>query len=235
MFGMKRNKDVAKAIFREESSGHNNKAASDVLDDGILTQDDPGVNMHSDRDPDAVKVNQILQKQNAELRETVGYLKELVRLQGKVTDGTVYTRGSVEAAARKLIRGVNAKGNVRQRGLAELRRVFLLPQKDADGFPQGLVADGGGVKVHGGKGKLHDGACAEGTDQGADAHTEQGDGWIQTGQRGDKDRGAKHCEDMLDAQGDGSAGFISAPEQGFQFHSESSLILVVHLNYNTFI
>ena len=44
----------------------------------------------SDRDPDAVKVNQILQKQNAELRETVGYLKELVRLQGKVTDGTVY-------------------------------------------------------------------------------------------------------------------------------------------------
>ena len=87
---MKRNKDVAKAIFREESSGHNNKAASDVLDDGILTQDDPGVNMHSDRDPDAVKVNQILQKQNAELRETVGYLKELVKLQGKVTDGTVY-------------------------------------------------------------------------------------------------------------------------------------------------
>ena len=46
--------------------------------------------MHSDRDPDAVKVNQILQKQNAELRETVGYLKELVKLQGKVTDGTMY-------------------------------------------------------------------------------------------------------------------------------------------------
>ena len=44
----------------------------------------------SDRDPDAVKVNHLLQKQNAELRETVGYLKELVRLQGKVTDGTVY-------------------------------------------------------------------------------------------------------------------------------------------------
>ena len=44
----------------------------------------------SDRDPVAVKVNQLLQKQNAELRETVGYLKELVKLQGKVTDGTVY-------------------------------------------------------------------------------------------------------------------------------------------------
>ena len=68
----------------------------------------------SDRDPDAVKVNQILQKQNAELRETVGYLKELVKLQGKVTDGTVYTRGSVEAAARKLIQGANANGDVVQ-------------------------------------------------------------------------------------------------------------------------
>ena len=55
-----------------------------------------------------------MQKQNAELRETVGYLKELVKLQGKVTDGTVYTRGSVEAAARKLIRGANAKGDVVQ-------------------------------------------------------------------------------------------------------------------------
>ena len=68
----------------------------------------------SDRDPDAVKVNQLLQKQNAELRDTVGYLKELVRLQGKVTDGTVYTRGSVEAAARRLMKGADAKGDVAQ-------------------------------------------------------------------------------------------------------------------------
>ena len=83
--------------------------------------------LKSDRDPDAGKVNGLLQKQNAELLGTVGSLDELVKLQGKVTDGTVYTRGSVEAAARKLIRGVNAKGDVRQRGLAELRRVFLLP------------------------------------------------------------------------------------------------------------
>ena len=81
---------------------------------GSVPQADSGVKMHSDRDPDAVKVNQLLQKQNAELRETVGYLKELVKLQGKVTDGTVYTRGSVEAAARKLIRGANANGDVVQ-------------------------------------------------------------------------------------------------------------------------
>ena len=73
----------------------------------------------SDCDPDAVKVNQLLQKQNAELRDTVDYLKELVRLQGKVTDGTVYTRGSVEAAARRLMKGADAKGDV-----AQLQRIL---------------------------------------------------------------------------------------------------------------
>ena len=46
--------------------------------------------LKSGHDPDAGKVNQILQKQNAELLGTVGSLKELVKLQGKVTDGTVY-------------------------------------------------------------------------------------------------------------------------------------------------
>ena len=87
------------------------KSATDNI--GTFDGQNPDIR-YSDRDPDAVKVNQILQKQNAELRETVGYLKELVKLQGKVTDGTVYTRGSVEAAARKLIRGANAKGDVVQ-------------------------------------------------------------------------------------------------------------------------
>ena len=53
MLGIKKNKDIAKAIFREEASGRNNKAASDVLDDGILTQNALGVKIHSDRDPDS--------------------------------------------------------------------------------------------------------------------------------------------------------------------------------------
>ena len=61
----------------------------------------------------------ILQKQNAELKDTVDYLKELVRLQGKVTDGTVYTWGSVEAAARRLMNGAGAKGDV-----VELRKIL---------------------------------------------------------------------------------------------------------------
>ncbi|MCI7639161.1 MAG: hypothetical protein MSS60_04965 [Clostridiales bacterium] len=73
----------------------------------------------SDRDPDAGKMNRILQNQNAELRDTVDYLKELVKLQGKVTDGTVYTWGSVEAAARRLMNGAGAKGDV-----VELRKIL---------------------------------------------------------------------------------------------------------------
>lgn len=75
--------------------------------------------LYSDRDPDAGKMNRILQKQNAELRDTVDYLKELVKLQGKVTDGTVYTWGSVEAAARRLMNGAGAKGDV-----VELRKIL---------------------------------------------------------------------------------------------------------------
>lgn len=73
----------------------------------------------SDRDPDVGKMNQILQKQNAELKDTVEYLRELVKLQGKVTDGTVYTWGSVEAAARRLMNGAGAKGDV-----VELRKIL---------------------------------------------------------------------------------------------------------------
>lgn len=69
---MKRNKDVAKAIFREEASGRNNKATSDVLDDGILTQKDSGVKMHSDRDPDAGKMNRILQRKRRRAGGTPG-------------------------------------------------------------------------------------------------------------------------------------------------------------------
>lgn len=86
--------------------------------DNTTPTTDPDIR-YSDRDPDAGKMNRILQKQNAELKDTVEYLKELVRLQGKVTDGTVYTWGSVEAAARRLMNGAGAKGDV-----VELRKIL---------------------------------------------------------------------------------------------------------------
>lgn len=68
----------------------------------------------SDRDPEAVKRNQILERQNEDLKDTVQYLKELVRLQGKVTDGTVYSRNSVEWAGKQMMKEANAKGDIRE-------------------------------------------------------------------------------------------------------------------------
>lgn len=68
----------------------------------------------SDRDPEAVKRNQILEKQNEDLKDTVQYLKELVKLQGKVTDGTVYSRNSVEWAGKQMMKEAGAKGDIRE-------------------------------------------------------------------------------------------------------------------------
>lgn len=70
--------------------------------------------LYSDRDPEAVKRNQILERQNEDLKDTVQYLKELVRLQGKVTDGTVYSRNSVEWAGKQMMKEANAKGDIQE-------------------------------------------------------------------------------------------------------------------------
>lgn len=70
--------------------------------------------LYSDRDPEAVKRYQILERQNEDLKDTVQYLKELVRLQGKVTDGTVYSRNSVEWAGKQMMKEANAKGDIRE-------------------------------------------------------------------------------------------------------------------------
>ena len=55
-------------------------------------------------------VTQALEKENAKLREDVGELKELVKLQRQVTNGTKFTKTSVEAAARYLKQNAGAKG-----------------------------------------------------------------------------------------------------------------------------
>lgn len=68
--------------------------------------------LYSDRDQNVQEANRILQKQNDELKGLVSELREIVRLQGRTTNGTVYTRGSIEAAGRKLMRMAGAKGDV---------------------------------------------------------------------------------------------------------------------------
>ena len=56
------------------------------------------------------KVIKSLEKDNAALREDVNDLKELVKVQGKVTHGEVFTKTSVEAVANKLARDFGMKG-----------------------------------------------------------------------------------------------------------------------------
>ena len=73
------------------------------------------VNKFSDRDPELAaqreKVNQVLEKENAKLKEDNQYLKELVKLQRKVTHGTKFTKSSVQIVASRLMRYASAKGN----------------------------------------------------------------------------------------------------------------------------
>ena len=71
---------------------------------------DPDIR-HSERDPELQKVNRVLEKENAELKHDVAYLKELVKLQKQVTGGTKFTKSSVEAAAGQLIKFADAKGS----------------------------------------------------------------------------------------------------------------------------
>lgn len=65
----------------------------------------------SERDPELEKVNRVLEKENAELKEDVGHLKELLKLQKQVTGGTKFTKTSVEAAAGQLMKYAGSKGD----------------------------------------------------------------------------------------------------------------------------
>ena len=63
----------------------------------------------SDRDAGAEKVAAALERQNAKLKADVADLRELVRLQGKLTHGTEFTKSSIEAAMRSLTKTAMAK------------------------------------------------------------------------------------------------------------------------------
>ena len=69
----------------------------------------------SDRDPELAaqreKINKVLETENEKLKEDNQYLKELVRLQRKVTHGTKFTKSSVDMVAGRLMKYAHAKGN----------------------------------------------------------------------------------------------------------------------------
>lgn len=58
--------------------------------------------LRSDRDPTAAATAQALEKQNAKLREDVKELRELVRMQSKLTHGQEFRKSSIDAAVKSL-------------------------------------------------------------------------------------------------------------------------------------
>ena len=71
--------------------------------------------LFQDRDLDLLeqkqKVITVLAKETDKLKEDNQYLKELVKLQRKVTHGTLFTKSSVEIAAGRLLKSADARGN----------------------------------------------------------------------------------------------------------------------------
>ena len=72
-----------------------------------------------------------MERENGKLREDVSRLRELLKLQGKVTGGTVMKPSSVEAAARWLNKYAGARADVKDlsRMLTEFYR-FIATDKD---------------------------------------------------------------------------------------------------------
>ena len=68
----------------------------------------------SERDPNYQKAMEKLEEQNQELRADVEHLKEMLKLQGTLTHGTMFTPTSVEAAARLLKKSADANCNTKE-------------------------------------------------------------------------------------------------------------------------
>ena len=89
-------------------------SSEQVKDVGNKTPTDDPDFRYSERDPELEKVNKVLEKENAQLKHDVAYLKELLKLQKQVTGGTKFTKTSVEAAARQLMKYSDAKGDTKE-------------------------------------------------------------------------------------------------------------------------
>lgn len=88
-------------------------SSTDITSNNSLSQISENVNnKFSEKIGKAEYENVIksLEKDNVALREDINDLKELVKVQGKVTHGEVFTKTSVEAVAKKLARDFGMKG-----------------------------------------------------------------------------------------------------------------------------
>ena len=105
-------KDIVSSYGQNPKSNFLRDASMDSIRNSDQIVNNKTQEKFSDRDQNVQDANRILQKQNDELKGLVSELREIVRLQGRTTNGTVYTRGSIEAAGRKLMRMAGAKGDV---------------------------------------------------------------------------------------------------------------------------
>lgn len=106
--------DVEKTIAMLQTEGY----LAEVGADGngswdIITSTRPDVNKkpvekRSDRDPTAAATAEALEKQNAKLRQDVADLRELLRMQGKLTHGTEFRKSSIDAAVKGLAQTAGA-------------------------------------------------------------------------------------------------------------------------------
>ncbi len=69
---------------------------------------------HMRGDPNVERVNRVLEKENAKLKEDVADLKAMLKLQRQVTNGTKFTKSSVEAAAKMLKKNMDAMGSTKE-------------------------------------------------------------------------------------------------------------------------
>lgn len=79
---------------------------------------------YSTRDSAQQKIQKALEQENAQLKEDVSRLEELLKLQRTVTGGTKFTKTSVEAAARMLKKHANVKRIANTSELAQLLHTF---------------------------------------------------------------------------------------------------------------
>lgn len=88
------------------------KSATDNI--GTFDKNNPDIRYKMRGNPNVERVNRVLEKENAKLKEDVADLRAMLKLQRQVTNGTKFTKTSVEAAAKMLKKNMDAKGSTKE-------------------------------------------------------------------------------------------------------------------------
>lgn len=107
---------------------------SDSMKQSVLYEGQP---MFSERDAEMQKqqekVRKALERQNTKLKKDNEYLKELVKLQGKVTDGKMISKNSIKKVAGQIMRQAGATGNAEEfRGIIDDLYTYIRSGESAE-------------------------------------------------------------------------------------------------------